>query len=227
MPPQIEKKEFTVVLRGRSAAIFKKGEYLQIDGYPSTIGAVNIAIKSRQITVSENDERPGHIWIEVKGAGNSLDEVIVPFANAGIALLPAIALSSNAAILDPDVELAFESTQHAQERDYFQQYIPPETNELHFYRQIKPEATLEIVNAINSSEEAERLHRAANQYRLALDSWRLGRETLSLSHLWMAVEALTKSRIRAEHKRAGVNNDGDLANKMGIDVKKTRCHHKT
>ena len=42
--------------------------------------------------------------------------------------------------------------------------------------------------------EIRRLTRAVGQYALALDNWRLGKETLALAHLWMGMEAAIEHR---------------------------------
>jgi hypothetical protein len=117
----------------------------------------------------------------------------VPFANASLSVLPVLGLSANAAIGEPEIELGFENTAGITERSYFQSYIPPERDNLYAARSIDVSATVALLRALGAHPDSERLLRGANQYRIALQSWRLGRETLSLAHLWMAVEALTKA----------------------------------
>lgn len=214
------RRQFTVVMRGLSAVVFRQDEKVAIKEYPSALGPVNIVYTSRWIKKSETITLPGQLWIEIVGEGNSLEEVLVPFANSGFAFLSILALSANAAVGYAEVEVAFDSSPNVSERDYFQCYVPPESGVLHFSRLIDIKGTAALVDAISRSPEMERLRRAANQYQLALDTWMLGRETLSLAHLWMALEALTKSRVRFECAKRGLHSEVDLAN--ALDVEKTQ-----
>jgi hypothetical protein len=102
------------------------------------------------------------------------------------------------------------------ERDYFQSYVPPESGVFHFARQIRVDATAALLGAIARHPRGERLRRAASQYGVALDSWRLGRETLSLAHLWMALEALTKVKVEAERAARGLASREELAEVLGV-----------
>lgn len=211
-------REFIVVLRGPSAVIFKPGECLYVNEVPSSLGKVSISYTTRWLEKGEDINFPGHLWIEIRGMASTLEEALVPFGNAGLTIIPIMALSANAAIADPEIEIGFDNTNGITERDYFQNYVPPERYILHYWRFIDANATVKLIEKIGSHPEGERLHRAANQYRLALDSWRLGRETLSLAHLWMALEAITKVKLRAECKARGLD-ESELAKVLGIDKK--------
>jgi hypothetical protein len=213
-----KEREFTVVMRGPSAVVFRQNENLLAEKFPSEAGPVNILYTSRWIKKSEEVIVPGHLWIEIRGKGSNLEESLVPYANAGLALLPVLALSANAAIGEPEVEIGFDSTPNVSERDYFQNYVLPESGVVHFVRHINVKATVALLDAINRHPEAERLRRAANQYRLSLDSWKLGRETLSLAHLWMALEALTKAKIRSECANRALGSERELANSLGVKL---------
>lgn len=216
----IQEREFTVVMRASSAVVFSPNENFRAADFPSSVGPVNIVYTSRWLRRDENVTIPGHLWIEVRGKGEKLEDILIPFANAGLALLPLLSLSANAAIEDPNIELGFDSSPEASERDYFQHYVPPESEVVHFGRQLKVKETVSVIDALNRNSEAERIRRAANQYRLALDSWKLGRETLSLAYLWMALEALTKARIRLECKERGISTAQELADSLGVELTK-------
>jgi hypothetical protein len=209
-------KTFTVVMRGPSAIVFRQDQPLRVVGFPSTAGPVNMTYQSRWIKRGPDVTVPGHLWVEVQGKGQFLKESVVPFANAGWALLPLLSLSTNAAIGDPEVEVAFDSTPGASEREYFQSYVAPESWHICTARLIHVDATAALVSAVARNPDGEQLRRAANQYRLALDSWRLGRETLSLAHLWMALEALTPAKIFAERQARGMCPKEDLADALGV-----------
>ena len=211
-------REFTVVMRGPSAAIFRQNENILVQGFPSLLGPVKIAYTSRWIVRSEELTVPGQLWIEIRGEGFSLEDSLVPFANAGLSLLPMLALSANAAVGESEIEVAFDSSPDVTERDYFQSYIPPESEIVYFARHIDIKVTVALLDAINRHPEAERLHRAVNQYRLALDGWKLGREALSLAHLWMALEALTKAKIRTECTARRYDSESELASALGVEL---------
>lgn len=213
-------KDFVVVLRGSSAAVFPEGKNLIATNFPSSIGPVNIAYATRWLKRGGNISLPGHIWIEVSGAGIALENVLAPFANAGLALLPILSLCTNVAIGDPKVELGYDNSKGLIERDYFQTYIPPEGDNLRVFRYVNSPETTNAIRKLAKHTESERLRRGANQYRLALDSWHLGRETLALAHLWMALEAITKAKVRLECTARGLSSEQELADNLGIPIQK-------
>jgi hypothetical protein len=199
--------------------MFKPAEKLTVQAVPSDIGPVDIVYTTRYLSRKPDVTMPGHLWIDIRGHARSLEEALVPFANAGLSMLPVLTLSANAAIGDPEIELGFDNTAGIMERDYFQSYIPPERDIVHAGRSIDVSATVALLEALGTHTDSERLLRGANQYRIALQSWRLGRETLSLAHLWMAVEALTKARVRAECEARKVTEQADLAVELGVELK--------
>ena len=140
----------------------------------------------------------------------------MPYANAGLAALPVLSLASNASIAEPDIELGFDSTPGISQRDYFQSYLPPESGVVHTGRHVNVQATVGVLRAVTSNPDFERLLRAANQYRLALESWKLGRESMSLAYLWMGLEAITKVKIRKECSTAGLKGEEELARRLGV-----------
>lgn len=99
-----QEKEFTVVMRGASSVIFQTNNNILVKDFPSSIGPVNIIYTSRLIKKNNNVSIPGHLWIEIKGKGRNLKDVLTPFANAGLAMLPILSLSANAAIDDPEIQ---------------------------------------------------------------------------------------------------------------------------
>jgi hypothetical protein len=163
--------------------MFKPGEELLISNVPSAIGLVDITYTTRYLRKTPEVTLPGQLWIDIRGTAPSLAAALEPFANAGISMLPVLALSANAAIGELDIELGFDNTAGITEREYFQSYIPPEQDILHPGRAIDGPASTALLQAIGAHRDSERLLRGANQYRMALNSWRLGRETLSLAHL--------------------------------------------
>jgi hypothetical protein len=214
-------KEIVIVMRGPSAATFKPDEQLLINNFSSRIGLVNIVYTTRYLSRTADVILPGQLWIDVRGDARTVDEALEPFANAALNILPILTLSANAAIGLPDIELGFDNTVGITERDYFQSYIPPERDIPYPGRGIDVPATAELVKAIDAHPSSERLIRGANQYRIALQSWRLGRETFSLAYLWMAAEAITKAKVRAECEARRIT-EPDLAAELGIERQQFR-----
>jgi hypothetical protein len=207
--------EFLVVMRGPSAAMFKPDEQLFVQEAISDIGPVRITYTTRYVSRSPDVTLPGQLWIEVRGNAPTLAEALEPFSNAGLFVLPILALSANAAVGEPEIELGFDNTEGLTERDFFQSYVPAERDIPHPGRGIDVSATVALMAAIGAHPDSERLLRGANQYKIALESWRLGRETFSLAHLWMATEAITKAKVRAECETRGIA-EIDLAVELGI-----------
>lgn len=214
-----EIREFTVVMRGPAAVVFRQGEVLPLDAFPTKLGKVGIRYGSRWFPLEGAGQIPGQLWIEITGIAPSLDEALEPFANAALASSAVIALSANAAVDEPDVELAFDSSVGEGAREFFQSIMPPERlGVIHSGRLLDMEATHALLKAIWESKDHERLLRASHQYNLSLRNWRHGHATLSLAHLWMAVEALSPVRIRAELRLRGLKTSRELAGALGIDL---------
>ena len=213
------KSQYTVVLRGPSAVFLADGEIFTIDNLPSSSGPVTAKYRTRWVKNPDGVLIPGHLWVEVTGIGTSLADSIVPFANAGLVALAPISLTNNAAIADPEIELAFDSTPGVTVRDYFQSFVAQEQPILRQVRRIRIPLTCAVLSSLDRNADSERILRAANQYRLALDSWKVGLDTLCVSHLWMAIEALTKAFIRTEGDRRGCTKPVDLAHDLGVDIK--------
>ncbi len=209
------KRQFVIVMRGPSAVFFHADDKLVVREFPSARGPVNMVYRTRMLDRGGVDI-PGHLWIDIRGHASSLDEALTPFANAGLGLLPIMSLSANAAIGEPEVEIGYENTLGITEREYFQSYVSPERDVLYVGRRIKVEATVALLKALDTHPERERLLRGANQYGLALETWRLGRESLSLAHLWMALEAITKAKLRVVCAARSVT-EAKLADDLGVD----------
>ena len=213
-------RQIKVVMRGPSAVIFSKGKNLELTDVYSKIGPVKILYTTRWLEYDNDLFMPGHLWIEISGPAPSLEKALAPFANAALSTLPIFSLSANAAIGEPDVEISYDYTKGLSEREYFQSYVIPETKEIHNARHINIDATISLLESITTHPDSERLKRAASQYRLSLNHWRLGRDSLALAHLWMALEALTKAQIRQECLSRNLSDQNQLADALDIDIRK-------
>lgn len=213
------KKEFTVVMRGPSAAVFWPEEGLQVQLALPPFGPITTIFKNRWIKKGEELSVPGNMWLEIRGQGESLDSSLESFANAAVGVLPLIALATNAAVGELSIELGFDSTDGIKEREYFQSYVALESDAVHPARRINTEAVLALMAAVEKHVDRDRLMRATNQYMLALDSWKIGSASISTAHLWMGVEALTKVVIRSQLASRLISKDAELAEQLGIELK--------
>jgi len=93
-------REFRVVMRGPSAAVFRPNKNFVFERFPTNLGPVNIAYTSRWVKRSETVTIPGHLWVEIRGFAPDLETAIGPFANAGLAGISVIATSTNAGTLE-------------------------------------------------------------------------------------------------------------------------------
>ncbi len=212
-------RQYTVVLRGPSAANFSEDAGIHVTEENPVVGPVRVNLRTRWISVGVQSKMPGHIWLEVSGSASSLDEAAEQFSRSAVVFLPVVAIAANASVDDPEMELAFETTATASERDFLQCHIPDEQGAPRRGRRIDPIATVALLEAIQRSVHRERVLRAVNQYRLSLQSWRFGYESIAVAHLWMAAEALTKAVLRAEIQRRGLTSEADLASALGVDIK--------
>lgn len=216
-------RKFTVVLRGPSAAVFDEGGGIIFNASNPAVGLIQLHFRTRWLTPADNVKVPGHIWLEATGQAATFDEAIEQFSRSALTFLPVISLSTNAAIDDCEIELAFDCTPSVSERDFFQNHLPAERGGAGSGRRIDQDATVELLKAIQHSPQQERVMRAANQYRLALQSWRLGYESMSVAHLWMAAEALTPALVRCELQRRGLATHGELAVQLGVEPKQVEA----
>lgn len=213
------RRQYIVVMRGESAALFKKDEAVEIKTNINNTD-YTVKIRTRWIKLRENVTIPGNLWIEISGEDDgNLEKVINKFSNVGTIYLSLLSLSSNAAIGDPEIEIAFDATPRKKNHEFFQSFIPSETRNLNPARYVDCHSFVRTVENINTHPEAERIFRAMGQYRIALDYWKFGQETLTLAHLWMAVEAITPILVRKERNDRGCKSNLELCKSIGIEMK--------
>ena len=81
------KKNIIVVMRGVFAVNFREKTKLLCQNIQSSIGPANITYTTRYLKKKDNIVVLGHILIEVSGFAQSLEEALVPFANASLSFL--------------------------------------------------------------------------------------------------------------------------------------------
>jgi hypothetical protein len=209
--------DYIVVLNARSDARFADGEGLLVSHFPTPVGDADFRFLTRFEERGLETVVPNGLWVEVSGTSNApLQEAMEAYANTALGFLPLIVVSANAWIDDVQIDLAFDNTRERNEREFFQRFSTAlEPDAVRFGRRVDRDATFALIVAIANHGEAERLRRAAEQYRQALANWLNGHEVLASAHLWIAVEALTKVGLRraCEHEDTSAP---ELAEKWGV-----------
>ncbi len=185
---------------------------------PTPVGPVDVTFRTRFADEGYESPVPREMWIDVRGAAEAgLPEVISAYGNAASAVLPAIAVATNAWIGDLYPKIAYAAGPPSGARPFFQAFNREEAHTVpRPGRWVDAEATVNLVASSASHPKTGRLHRAMSQYALALGHWRFGHETLAVAHLFMASEALTPLFVNDELGRLGLDREG-LADAWGVE----------
>jgi hypothetical protein len=127
-----------------------------------------------------------------------------------------LAFCANTAVETPEVHIAYDASEGSTEREFMEVFLPDEGGHPREGRLARPNEFTEVFRKLDSSDETARITRAIQQYDEALRHWYFGGEWLSLSHLYMAVEALTEVAIERECADRGIDQR-ELARQNGID----------
>src|SRR5204863_9233306 len=103
--------------------------------------------------------------------------------------------------------LAYDATPELSEHEFMEVFLADQRGLPTEGRRIDPELLNGFIAALAPHSEWKRLTRALGHYELALRSWFLGGEALSLAHLFIAAENLTKSALRAECQRRALSEE--------------------
>ncbi|MBX7252398.1 MAG: hypothetical protein K1X50_10470 [Candidatus Promineofilum sp.] len=211
--------QYLVVFRAGSASIVPWGRGLQVNALHLD-GRSVITIRTRYVDKGLESPLPGDLWVEVKGDAESIEHAVSTMGSAAATILTVVAFATNAAIGDMEPELAFDCTPGVKERAFLQSLLPEERPILGRGRRVPDDAVYALMWAIEGYRAAhgefERLIRAMAQYRLALNHWKWGHETMSTAHLYMGMEALTKVVLRKRLLESN-SSEEELAREMGID----------
>jgi hypothetical protein len=143
-------------------------------------------------------------------------EAAVNAALAGANFLAAyLAFSANASVGDMEVELAYDATPGLKERAYFQQFVRGPSGLPRPARSVDVPATYALMKAVGNHPDGERLHRAVEHYRLALEHWTPGKETFVLSDMYPAFDALALVCLARELRTREIP-EATLAEEWGI-----------
>ena len=116
----------------------------------------------------------------------------------------------------PEFHLAYDGSAGATERPFLEVFLPDEIGLVAEGRIIRQNLLISACTALlELKSDSARIIRGLRQYELALRHWYVGGEWLALSHLYMAVEALTKAVIRKTMVDRGITEEA-LAESLGV-----------
>jgi hypothetical protein len=210
--------EFIVVLRARSSARFlpKEGWQIDLDAVPDLeLGAVRVRTFTRWVANGEHPI-PRELIVEVRGQADSLDEAIEKFGMIARPIATMAAFVANVRAGPLEIHLAYDCNVNHTEREFVEVFLPDERGNVTEGRIIRQHLMIGSCTAfLAPNAEGPRIGRGLRQYELALREWHLGGEWLALSHLYMAVETLTKAVIRKTIADQGITEEG-LAMSLGV-----------
>ncbi len=210
--------EFVVVLRARSGAYFVPEGGWQLNLEPVAalgVGALRIRTFTRWVGAGDAS-LPRELVLEVRGRASSLDDAIAKFAAVARPIATVIGFVANVRVGPVEVHLAFDAAPGRQERAFLETFIADDRELPQGGRIIREDLlSATCIAVLGMRHDSARLNRALRQYELALRQWHVGGEWLALSHLYMAVEALTQAILRAEMRSRGLSQQ-ELA--MEFDV---------
>jgi hypothetical protein len=220
-PPERDQvqRTYNVVLRARSAARFKpeEGNEFLFASVPDCQGAVRFRTRTRWVNEGHEAPLPRELWIEGRGPAPSLDLAVSRFTAIARYLTTLIAFTANTQVGTPEAHIAFDATNGERDRDFLEVFLPDERGHPSEGRLVQIAELTAVFAGLDSVEDAGRVARALDQYGLALRYWYFGGEWLALTHLYMAVETLTKAVVRHRCKVDEVAEEA-LAETLGIDV---------
>lgn len=214
-------RDYVVVFRAPAALRFEEDGHLIVRHLRTATGSVAVTFRTRYDQDSSLDIRiPRELWIDARGQAASINDAINEFGMAASRLISAIAVSENAAILELRTHLAFDNTSGAAEREFFQSFSPDERGMPRISIRAKPHVTAGVLDCIGKidARDRDRVLRACAQYHQALMYWAPGQELLALAHLYMGVEAITKTVLRQECAKRSLDEHA-LTTAFGIERK--------
>ena len=211
-----EKSNYIVVLKAQSSARFKPERPLIVTNCPSPMGPVKLIFRTIYVNEGFSVPIPRELWIKLTGSAQSLDSAIKSFSIPALVLVPVIALSVNAPIDTPEVNIAYDNTQGKDGRDFFESFLPDEKGLIRQGRTVNTDATVDLLTALDNHPHQARLLRAINQYSVALLNWKPGREIIAGAHLYMGIDTLTKIALSNYCEEKG-KSEIDLVKEWGIE----------
>lgn len=210
---------FTTVFLASSCARLEPNHVITLKAFPSTNGKLDLKLITKYKNEGFTSPVPRELCIEAIGPASSIDEAIQISGTIVRSLISVLAISANAYIDIPNINLAYDTTPKKRERKFYEKYIEDEVGVPSIGRGINPLVTINLLQAIHRHPEIKRLLRAIIQYSFALQNWIPGAEIPALAHLYMGIDALTKAVLR-EHCKKYKIDETKLLDSWSITKKK-------
>lgn len=209
--------DYIVVLRARSSARFvpEGGWELNLDAAGLGLGRARVRAYTRWVQDGPH-QVPRELVVEVTGHAVSLDEAATKFSAIARPIANMIGFVTNVRVGPIEAHLAYDCDPNSEERQFLEVFLPDERGALAEGRIVRQQLLAAACPAFLAlPAESARVGRALRQYELALREWYIGGEWLALSHLWMAVEALTEAVVRRTLIGRGITQK-ELAQSLGV-----------
>ncbi len=210
--------DYVIVLDASSAVRIELGESVTMTAVPAATGLVSVRWFTYHSDEGFEVPVPRELWVEVTGPAGSLEEARDGFVEVARVLTPYVAFTANAAIDDPQLLLAYgRDADHRRPR--FRAIPPPiEHRVLSIVAAPRRQSCRAYGGPNPWHSEHQRPHRAAVHYAEALKAWGPGTDLRTVTHLWMAIEAMTKAALRIELKLTGLDQEQLVAD-WGIHLR--------
>lgn len=125
---------YSVVLIASSGVRVPPDRRYQLREIPVPTGQADVTSFTRYAPEGFESPVPRELWVEVQGEASTIDEAREVLGETGRVLTAIVAIVANSSIDDPEVVVAFDSTDGLSNREFFQAFI---TNEIGLPRQAR------------------------------------------------------------------------------------------
>lgn len=212
-----DEKEYTVVFKTRSSARFAPDDGLEMTLDVPSLGLSGLRVRAfTRWEGPDGGQLPRELVIECCGQAEDLDAAMRGFSGVARSLGTVIGFVGNVRVGAVEMHLGFESTPDSVDREMVEVHIPDERGLVAEGRVIRSDLVVAVFLAYATRPtDSSRLNRALHHYELALRNWHLGGEWLSLNHLWIAAENLTKLVVRKLMADRG-RTEEEMAHEFGV-----------
>jgi len=208
--------EYVVVLRAPSSARFLPEEGCEFNIAVPGLDLGRVRVRTFTSWTGGEHPLPRELMIEVRGRAPSLDEAVTKFATVGRPLATMAGFVANVRVGLLEVHLAYDCTPDHGTREFVEVFLPDERGPFAEGRVIRQHLmTPACMALLTIPRDSARIGLALRQYELALREWYLGGEWLALSHLYIAVETLTRAVIHKVTVDRGISEE-ELAKSLGV-----------
>lgn len=211
------RRQFIVVCQGTAACRFRADDPLTFSYLLPDGERVSLMFTTRWMEEGLESRVPREVVAVLALHTDDLSVAAEEGARHANMTAAAIGLAMNAVVGTLEPVVVYDRNPIDGRREYHQTHVVPEQGMPRSARWVHSDLVLAVLAGLTASPHSERLHRAATHYNDALERWRPGSESLVVSRLWMAAEALTDVALRAELDTSGLDEQG-LAASWGIDM---------